>query len=703
MKPGRWQEIERLYHLVQELKRDEREVVLQKECAGDESLRREVESLLVRPSEGRDFLEAPALEVAAMALAKDRLNEPPIDLTGRTIGHYRVLEKIGEGGMGVVYKARDLRLRRFVALKVLPPEHVADPDRERRFVQEARAASALNHPNIVTIHDITWEGGTDFIVMEYVEGKTLDQRIGHRGLRLSDALKYAVQIADALAKAHSAGIVHRDLKPTNIMVNEDGVVKVLDFGLAKLREQTQGDEYASTATVDVEGKPITDEGVIIGTVSYMSPEQAEGKKIDVRSDIFSLGSVLYEMVTGQRAFQGTSKMSTLAAILHQEPKSVSSIMQTIPADLEKIINRCLRKDTERRFQHMDDVKIALLELKEDSDSGKLVGAAPAPRKRRSYLWVSLILGLVACLALAVWLWQRRSRPVTPEAPMTAVPLITYPGEFGQPTFSPDGNEIAFTWNGKNQDNFDIYRKLIGPGEPLRLTTNPAGDFSPAWSPDGKSIAFGRPMESGNRGAIFIIPALGGPERRLAQIDFPNIRVNLAWSPDSRYLVTTDQNDSGQSHAHGLHLISAESGEKTRLTSPPVTGSRSATIIGLRRLRSVSPMRTAKSTVPFGPGTAVRSYSAQAKSGALDGLCAGSHSQDPRAALGIPPSRNPLARGLMILPSPGLVRVLHTTVRSGTLTSFASSCMTRAARRVHLRSLLPPHRLTLNRSTLRTGR
>ncbi|MBP1599298.1 MAG: serine/threonine protein kinase, partial [Acidobacteria bacterium] len=271
-----------------------------------------------------------------------------LPMIGKTLGHYQVTEKLGAGGMGVVYKARDLHLDRFVALKILPPEKVIDPDRKRRFVQEAKAASALNHPNIVHVYDIDQADGTDYIAMEYVEGKTLDQLIGHRGIRLNDALKHAVQIAEALTKAHSVGIVHRDLKPTNLMVNEDGVVKVLDFGLAKLTERIQGDETASTATIDDEGRPITEEGVIVGTVAYMSPEQAEGKKVDARSDIFSLGSVRYEMVTGQKAFQGTSKMSTLSAILHQEPKPVSGITPAIPADLEKLINRCLRKDPERR-------------------------------------------------------------------------------------------------------------------------------------------------------------------------------------------------------------------------------------------------------------------------------------------------------------------------------------------------------------------
>src|SRR5512136_1893954 len=317
-------------------------------------------------------------------------------MIGKTLDHYQITEKLGEGGMGVVYKARDTHLDRFVAIKVLPAEKVADPDRKRRFVQEAKAASAINHPSIVHVYDIDQSDGTDYIAMEYVEGKTLDQRIGRHGLGLSDALKYAVQIADALAKAHSAGIVHRDLKPTNIMVNEDGVVKVLDFGLAKLTEQIQDDESASTATVDGEGKPITEEGVIVGTVAYMSPEQAEGKKVDARSDIFSLGSVLYEMVTGQKAFQGASKMSTLSAILHQEPKPVSGITPAIPADLEKLINRCLRKDPQRRWQAMADLKVSLDELKEDSDSGRLQAA---PVETRQFTLLRLVFVVVSVIAL----------------------------------------------------------------------------------------------------------------------------------------------------------------------------------------------------------------------------------------------------------------------------------------------------------------
>ena len=244
-------------------------------------------------------------------------------MIGKTISHYQILEKLGEGGMGVVYKARDTHLDRLVAIKVLPAEKVADPERKRRFVQEAKAASALNHPNIITIYDIDQTDGVDFIAMEYVAGKTLDQRIPRKGLRLNETLKLAMQMADALAKAHSAGIIHRDLKPSNVMVTEDGLVKVLDFGLAKLTEVERDEEGTRTTLLQ------TEEGAIVGTVSYMSPEQAEGKKVDARSDIFSFGAVLYEMVTGQKAFQGESKMSTLMAVLKQEPKPVSQLVPAI--------------------------------------------------------------------------------------------------------------------------------------------------------------------------------------------------------------------------------------------------------------------------------------------------------------------------------------------------------------------------------------
>ena len=290
-------------------------------------------------------------------------------VTGQTLGHYRIEGKLGEGGMGLVYRAFDTHLDRPVAIKILRADATTSPERKRRFVQEAKAASALNHPNIIHIYDISSSGDTDFIVMEFVAGKTLQQLIGKNGLPLRDTLKYSIQIADALARAHSAGIVHRDLKPANIIIAEDGRVTLLDFGLAKLTEKTV-DPEAATATMTAEEGPQTEEGSIVGTVAYMSPEQAEGRKVDARSDIFSFGSVLYEMVTGRRPFERATRISTLSAILHGEPQPLGDLVPDLPAELEKIISRCLRKDLERRAQHAGDIKLALEELREDSASGK---------------------------------------------------------------------------------------------------------------------------------------------------------------------------------------------------------------------------------------------------------------------------------------------------------------------------------------------
>src|SRR5437867_248068 len=316
-------------------------------------------------------------------------------MIGQTLGHYRIDSKLGEGGMGVVYRAFDTHLDRTVAIKVLRPDVTARPERKRRFVQEAKSASALNHPNIIHIYDIDSanlpDGPIDFIAMEFVPGKTLDQCIGKNGLSLKNTLKYGIQIADALARAHAAGIVHRDLKPANIIVADDGRVKLLDFGLAKLTEKIVDDQEGATATMAAQESPQTEEGAIVGTVAYMSPEQAEGRKVDGRCDIFSFGSVLYEMVTGRRAFEGATKISTLSAILHKEPKAASEISPAVPMELEKIIARCLRKDPERRAQGIADIKLALEELKAESESGQLAAAAavrPLARSPRRFVAIT---------------------------------------------------------------------------------------------------------------------------------------------------------------------------------------------------------------------------------------------------------------------------------------------------------------------------
>ena len=476
-------------------------------------------------------------------------------MVGKAISHYQILEKLGEGGMGVVYKARDTHLDRFVAIKVLPPEKVADSERKRRFVQEAKAASALNHPNIIVVHDIASDAGTDFIVMEYVPGKTLDELIPRKGMRLSEALKYSVEIADALAKAHSAGIIHRDLKPGNVMVGEDGRVRVLDFGLAKLTEAALLGDDEATRTM----KPATEEGKVVGTVSYMSPEQAEGKKVDARSDIFSFGSVLYEIVTGRRAFQKESKASTLGAIIHKEPEPLGA---EVPHDLQKLIGRCLRKDRAHRFQHMDDVKVALEELKEESDSGKLTAAQAPARPRKTWRWVHVAPGAVVLLVVTGWLiWQKPSAPLPPPR---IVSLTDYAGSEGQAALSPDGSQVAFSWNGEKEDNYDIYVKPVGAvGTPLRRTTDPAADSWPTWSPDGSQIAFVRGQ--GTQRAIYLTPPLVGEARKLADLSPLGSFNGPSWSPDGKWLAVAEDY---QNETSGIALIPVEGGTKRALISGP---------------------------------------------------------------------------------------------------------------------------------------
>jgi serine/threonine protein kinase len=471
--------------------------------------------------------------------------EPARLTVGQQVSHYQIQEKIGEGGMGAMYRAYDTQLRRPVALKVLPPEYASDPERRSRLLREARAASALNHPNIVGIYEVGSDKGVDFIAMEFIEGKSLGEIIPAKGLPLGKALDYAVQIASGLAKANAAGVIHRDLKPGNIMLTRDGLVKLLDFGLARRVELGEGHD----ATLTIEGE-------ILGTPAYMSPEQAQGKPADARSDVFSFGSVLYQMVTGRRAFEKDSHLSTLAAVVEQEPRPLPS---SVPRDLEKVIARCLRKDPERRFQDMADVKVALLELKEESESGRLPEAAIAPARKRAWSWASVTVLLLALLGTGLWLMKNRTTPLPQPS---VVPVTTYPGMQIHPSFSPDGKQIAFSWDGEKGDKFSIYVKLLGETNALRLTTSPTGDDYPAWAPDGKRIAF---VRTGSGGGIYTVSALGGPERKLTGLIS---RSQMSWSPDGKWLAMSLCIVSVcTGNERGIILLPVDGGEPRRISNP----------------------------------------------------------------------------------------------------------------------------------------
>jgi len=596
MTPERWHRVKELFESALERTPDERSAFLDQSDDGDESLRREVESLLASYAEGESFMEQPAVAMAAETLAGSQGES----LIGQTIGRYEVTREIGSGGMGEVYLAQDVKLRRPVALKLLPNYLSKDEDRLRRFEREARTASALNHPNVCVIHEVgeTAEG-RHYIAMEYVDGETLRQHMMSAQVGLSEALEVAVQIASGLAAAHEVGIVHRDIKPENIMMRRDGYVKVLDFGLAKLTEQEATDLSALSGP-----RVTTDTGVVMGTSRYMSPEQARGLAVDARTDIWSLGVVVYEMVTGRAPFDGATTSDVIVSILEREPPPLEQLSPEAPAELQRIISKTLHKDWEGRYQTAKDLLIDLKSLKQDleleaklehslqpgsSARGKLrtiatvPAASPQPKWWANRLiWLSAGVILVVGVAVSLYLFRlsseslTRSRSESSLSPMKVVPFTSFAGHEGSPAFSPDGNQIAFDWDGGANDNIDIYVKLIDAGTPLRLTTDPGIDRNPTWSPDGRYIAFSRFSESEK--GIFIVPALGGTERKLyspdwrlsgadADVDQMGSRLgSVVWSADGKFLAYMDR--SSPQSPYSIWLLSVENLERRQLTWPP---------------------------------------------------------------------------------------------------------------------------------------
>ena len=595
MTPERYQRIGELFDQALELSPEQRADWLNHATGEDTGLRAEVEKLLANHVDSKEFLSRPAMDVAAALLARNQTTSP----VSKQISHYPILSLLGVGGMGEVYLARDPRLNRKVALKVLPETIAGDADRLRRFEQEAFAASALNHPNILTIFEFGAEGKTHFIASEFVQGETLRDKIQGDRLTLSETLDLTIQIASALHAAHEVGIIHRDIKPENIMVRPDGIIKVLDFGLAKLTE-------TSGSFLDANSTPTrlrTTEGAVVGTTRYMSPEQARGWQVDARTDIFSLGVLLYELVAGRPPFEGPSASDVIASILTQQPLPLSRYSSAVPVELERIIAKALAKDPKERYQSTKDLLLDLKGLKQRLDfeaelarSGqrsehatRVVPLRESPAtahrgaalpqaelkrarttagllsiaKSRKRLAVMTLVGSVAAVAgLIFWLSQfsAHKAPSLPAIPRI-IPFTTFSGAADQPAFSPDGSQIAFTWDGGNGDNVDIYVKLIGAGVPLRLTTNPAEDVSPAWSPDGRYVAFLRRLPTEND--LFIVPALGGTERKLGKTK-PGLS-RLAWSPDGKFLAIVDR--PSPQDQNSIFLLSAEDGELQRLTSP----------------------------------------------------------------------------------------------------------------------------------------
>ena len=418
---------------------------------------------------------------------------------GTKIEPYEIVGPLGAGGMGEVYRARDTRLGRFVAIKVLPSFLLHDPERLRRFEQEARAAAALNHPNILAVHQMGSYESAPYLVSELLEGSTLRDLLVRAPLPLRKVIDYGVQIARGLSAAHEKGITHRDLKPENLFVTKDGRVKILDFGLAKLtQQQIFSDQSAPTVSAE------TEPGVVMGTVGYMSPEQVRGSAADHRADIFAFGAIVYEMLTGKRAFQKPTSAETMSAILKEEPSSISQITPNLPPALQRVVHRCLEKNPEQRFQSASDLAFALEAL---SDSG---GSSALPslktRTSRIYWWAAPAVVLFIC-AMGALFYLTRS-PKAPIAP-TLTRLTWDSGLTTDPAFSPDGKLLVYASDRSGENHLDIYVQQVGGGEPLRLTRGADDNREPVFSPDGTTIAF----DSAD-GGIDLVSALGGSPRRL---------------------------------------------------------------------------------------------------------------------------------------------------------------------------------------------
>jgi Tol biopolymer transport system component len=480
------------------------------------------------------------------------------------LGAYQVISPLAAGGMGEVYLARDTRLPREVAIKVLPADSALDERRRDRFLREAKLLSSLSHPHIVTIHELDREGDVDFIVMELVHGASLDALIPAGGLRLGELLRIAIPAADAVAAAHTRGIIHRDLKPGNIRIRDDGAVKVLDFGLAKLTEVDEEDARPPTVT-DLGREGVSAPSRAAGTAAYMAPEQAVSGKVDARSDVFSFGATLYEMATGTRPFKGESAAETLEAVLRSEPTPPRQIAPNLPRELERLILRCLRKDPERRYQTMLDVRNELQEIEQDLKSGHGLPSAAVHRRSWAARWIAV--GAILLLVAAAWIWWPR-RNITPPT-MRVFPVTSLAGHETMPTLSPDGSEVAFAWDGDKQSgNVDIYMALIGSPTVRRVTTDPAMDVFPSWSPDGRHVAFVRQLTD-HGGRVYIMSRLGGDERKLSDFDVHFDRIGrfgqLSWSSDGQYIAAMRSSTQSPGESTGIYLLPVRGGSPRLVT------------------------------------------------------------------------------------------------------------------------------------------
>ena len=577
MTPERWQQVKEIFNSAIKYRPEERGSFISRACAGDSDLQSEVESLIASHEKTGSFIDAPAYQAAAELLFDEKSDLK----AGQNVGTYEILSFINRGGMGEVYLAQDKRLRRRVALKLLPAAYTRDADRLRRFEQEASAASALNHPNIITIYEIAKADTAHLIATEFVEGETLRQRLAYSRLNISESLHIAIQVADALSAAHKAGIIHRDIKPENIMLRPDGYVKVLDFGLAKLSEQAPESVSAEAPTRQVR----TGSGMVMGTAGYMSPEQARGKDVDGRSDIFSLGAVIYELVAHRKPFEGETPSDILASILKTDPPPLSLPAPEAPAELVRIVTKALRKDREERYQVVKDLLIDLRTLKQELDFQAKLGQSVKPdndaearantlalaaqptgsalqatetrsaittitdslsgevkRHKLGTAIALVVVGLViAAGSFAVYRLLTRSAAVA-HFQNVKLTRLTNSGNVIDAIISPDGKYIVYALSDRSKQSLWI-RQVSTANDKQIVPPAPVGFFGLTFSRDGNEVYYAIKANL-DSGALYRIPLLGGTAVKvLEKIDGP-----ISFSPDAKrfVLVRGTNNSQGDS-------------------------------------------------------------------------------------------------------------------------------------------------------------